>query len=193
MERDVIQARGVTFSFGPHVVLKDLDIDVEESLTTVIVGRSGIGKSVLLKCITGLLVPSAGSITIDGSEVVGAERSALRGIRTRVGMLFQEGALFDSLSVYDNVAFPLAYHRTESGAEIERKVAAYLDLVEMRESAQAMPQELSGGMRRKVAIARAMILEPRYLLYDEPTASRAPCSRRPTVASSTCSTRPARS
>ena len=174
MERDVIQARGVTFSFGPHVVLQYLDIDVEESLTTVIVGRSGIGKSVLLKCITGLLVPSAGSIKIDGSEVVGAERSALREIRRRVGMLFQEGALFDSLSVYENVAFPLAYHRTESGAEIDRKVAAYLDLVEMRESALAMPRELSGGMRRKVAIARAMILEPRYLLYDEPTSGLDP-------------------
>jgi phospholipid/cholesterol/gamma-HCH transport system ATP-binding protein len=172
----VIRARGVSFSFGRHVVLDDLGIDVEESLATVIVGRSGIGKSVLLKCITGLLVPNAGSITIDGAEVVGAERSKLREIRTHVGMLFQEGALFDSMTVYENVAFPLAYHRTLSGAEIARKVSAYLDLVEMRDSARAMPQELSGGMRRKVAIARAMILEPRYLLYDEPTSGLDPAS-----------------
>ncbi len=172
----MIQARDVRFSFPGRDVLVDLSVDVEESLTTVIVGRSGIGKSVFLKCITGLLVPSAGSITIDGREVVGAERAELREIRTRIGMLFQEGALFDSMDVYENVAFPLVYHRTLSAQEIDRKVTAYLDLVEMRESARAMPRELSGGMRRKVAIARAMILEPRYLLYDEPTSGLDPAS-----------------
>jgi phospholipid/cholesterol/gamma-HCH transport system ATP-binding protein len=176
MERRVIRGRGVSFAFGRNVVLVDLDLDVEESLTTVVVGRSGIGKSVLLKCMTGLLAPSAGSITIDGQEVVGAERAQLREIRKRIGMLFQEGALFDSLDVYENVAFPLTYHRSFSAAEIDRKVTAYLDLVEMRESARAMPQELSGGMRRKVAIARAMIQEPRYLLYDEPTSGLDPTS-----------------
>ncbi len=170
----MIRVRGVSLSFGRHQVLEELDLDVEESVTTVVIGRSGIGKSVLLKCITGLLVPAAGSITIDGAEVIGAERDALREIRTRIGMLFQEGALFDSLDVYENVAFPLAYHKAFSPAEIDRKVTTYLDLVNMRESARAMPQELSGGMRRKVAIARAMILEPRYLLYDEPTAGLDP-------------------
>jgi phospholipid/cholesterol/gamma-HCH transport system ATP-binding protein len=172
----VICVRGVSFSFGRHAVLNDLSVDAEESLTTVIVGRSGIGKSVLLKCITGLLVPNAGSITIDGQEVIGADRSALLEIRKGIGMLFQEGALFDSMNVQENVAFPLVYHRQHAARDIERKVAAYLDLVEMRDSALAMPQELSGGMRRKVAIARAMILEPRYLLYDEPTAGLDPAS-----------------
>jgi phospholipid/cholesterol/gamma-HCH transport system ATP-binding protein len=176
MEHRVIRARGVSFSFDRNAVLVDLALDVEESLTTVVVGRSGIGKSVLLKCITGLLVPQAGSITIDGQEVVGAERSKLRQIRTRIGMLFQEGALFDSMDVFENVAFPLTYHRAFSSAEIRRKVTAYLDLVEMQDSARALPQELSGGMRRKVAIARAMILEPRYLLYDEPTSGLDPSS-----------------
>lgn len=170
----MIRVRDVTFAFGRNQVLQDLSLDVEDSLTTVVVGRSGIGKSVLLKCITGLLVPSAGSITIDGSEVVGAERAALQQIRTRIGMLFQEGALFDSLTVYENVAFPLSYHKTYSGPEIDRRVMAFLELVDMRDSARAMPQELSGGMRRKVAIARAMILEPRYLLYDEPTSGLDP-------------------
>jgi phospholipid/cholesterol/gamma-HCH transport system ATP-binding protein len=170
----VIRVRDVTFAFGRNQVLQDLSLDVEDSLTTVVVGRSGIGKSVLLKCITGLLVPSAGSITIDGSEVVGAERAALQQIRTRIGMLFQEGALFDSLTVYENVAFPLSYHKTYSGPEIDRRVMAFLELGDMRDSARAMPQELSGGMRRKVAIARAMILEPRYLLYDEPTSGLDP-------------------
>jgi phospholipid/cholesterol/gamma-HCH transport system ATP-binding protein len=172
----VIRARGVTFSFGSKAVLVDLSVDAEDSLATVIVGRSGIGKSVFLKCITGLLLPSAGSIQLDGEEVIGADRARILSIRRRIGMLFQEGALFDSMNVRDNVAFPLVYHKTHSAREINRKVESYLDLVEMRGAAAAMPQELSGGMRRKVAIARAMILEPRYLLYDEPTAGLDPQS-----------------
>ncbi len=170
----MIRARGVCFSFPGRAVLQDLTIDIEESLTTVIVGRSGIGKSVFLKCITGLLRPQAGSITIDGEEVVGSPRAQLRTIRRRIGMLFQEGALFDSMSVYENVAFPLVYHWAATGKEIDRRVRAYLDLVGMLEYVHAMPQELSGGMKRKVAVARAMILEPRYLLYDEPTAGLDP-------------------
>jgi phospholipid/cholesterol/gamma-HCH transport system ATP-binding protein len=157
-------------------VLGGLSIDVEESLTTVIVGRSGIGKSVFLKCVTGLLRPQSGSITIDGEEVVNAGRAELRSIRRKIGMLFQEGALFDSMNVQENVAFPLVYHKYASSQEINRKVESYLDLVGMRESAKAMPQELSGGMKRKVAVARAMILEPRYLLYDEPTSGLDPAS-----------------
>jgi phospholipid/cholesterol/gamma-HCH transport system ATP-binding protein len=172
----MIRARDVHFAFDSHRVLAGLSIDVEESLTTVIIGASGIGKSVLLKCITGLLKPQAGSITIDGEEVVGADRQKLLAIRRRIGMLFQEGALFDSMNVFENVAFPLQYHRVASGAEIEKKVHQYLDLVGMRDAEQAMPQELSGGMKRKVAVARAMILEPRYLLYDEPTSGLDPAS-----------------
>jgi phospholipid/cholesterol/gamma-HCH transport system ATP-binding protein len=172
----MIRVRGVHFAFPGRPVLEDLAIDIEESITTVIVGRSGIGKSVLLKCITGLLIPQAGSITIDGDEVVGAQRQELREIRKRIGMLFQEGALFDSMSVFDNVAFPLVYHKTHPSKEIERRVMKFLDLVGMEEYANALPQELSGGMKRKVAVARAMILEPRYLLYDEPTAGLDPGS-----------------
>ncbi len=172
----MIRARGVSFSFPGRSVLSELNLDVEESLATVVVGRSGIGKSVLLRCITGLLNPQAGSITIDGDEVVGADRSKLLEIRGRVGMLFQEGALFDSMDVYDNVAFPLVYHKSCSSAEVQRRVQSYLELVGMMDSIHAMPRELSGGMKRKVAVARAMILEPRYLLYDEPTAGLDPAS-----------------
>ena len=173
----MIKVREVTFAFPTHAVLQALTLDVEEGLTTVVVGASGIGKSVLLKCVTGLLRPQSGSITIDGEEVVGAQKSALLTIRTKIGMLFQEGALFDSMDVYENVAFPLVYHKSASAREIEKKVHAYLDLVGMRDAERVMPTELSGGMKRKVAIARAMILEPRYLLYDEPTAGLDPEAR----------------
>jgi phospholipid/cholesterol/gamma-HCH transport system ATP-binding protein len=172
----VIQAREVHFGFANRPVLEGLSIGVEDSLCTVIIGRSGIGKSVLLKCITGLLRPQSGSITLDGEEVVGAERPALQSIRKRIGMLFQEGALFDSMNVFENVAFPLVYHKSAPAKEIESRVLSYLDLVGMHDYLKAMPQELSGGMKRKVAIARAMILEPRYLLYDEPTAGLDPAS-----------------
>jgi len=120
--------------------------------------------------------PQAGSITIDGEEVVGASRQRIQAIRQRIGMLFQEGALFDSMTVYENVAFPLVYHKSASGKEIDRRVRAYLDLVGMSEYERAMSQELSGGMKRKVAVARAMILQPRYLFYDEPTAGLDPAS-----------------
>jgi phospholipid/cholesterol/gamma-HCH transport system ATP-binding protein len=172
----VIHIRDLRFAFPERSVLRDLDLTIEESLTTVVIGASGIGKSVLLKCITGLLAPQAGSITIDGDEVVGAERKDLLAIRRKTGMLFQEGALFDSMTVFENVAFPLAYHKLYRASEIHDKVRAYLDLVGMYEYANAMPRELSGGMKRKVAVARAMILEPHYLLYDEPTAGLDPSS-----------------
>jgi phospholipid/cholesterol/gamma-HCH transport system ATP-binding protein len=172
----MIRVRDVCFAFPERPVLDGLSIDIGESLTTVIIGASGIGKSVLLKCITGLLRPQSGSILIDGDEVVGAGRQKLSMIRKKIGMLFQEGALFDSMNVFENVAFPLAYHKSCSAREIESKVHAYLDLVGMRESMTAMPRELSGGMKRKVAVARAMILEPRYLLYDEPTSGLDPAS-----------------
>ena len=172
----MIRVRDVCFAFPERPVLDGLSIDIGESLTTVIIGASGIGKSVLLKCITGLLRPQSGSVIIDGDEVVGARRNRLYEIRKKIGMLFQEGALFDSMNVFENVAFPLAYHKSHSTREIEKRVHAYLDLVDMRESMTAMPRELSGGMKRKVAVARAMILEPRYLLYDEPTSGLDPAS-----------------
>ncbi len=172
----MIRIRDVRFAFPERPVLEGLNLDIEDSITTVVIGRSGIGKSVLLKCITGLLMPQSGSIQIDGREVVRAERKDLLAIRKRTGMLFQEGALFDSMTVYENVAFPLAYHKTLPPQEIERKVRAFLELVDMAEYADAMPRELSGGMKRKVAVARAMILEPSYLLYDEPTAGLDPSS-----------------
>jgi phospholipid/cholesterol/gamma-HCH transport system ATP-binding protein len=172
----MIRVSGVSLSFGARPVLDGLSLDVEDGKTTVIIGRSGIGKSVLLRCITALLLPQEGSITVDGEEVLKARGRDLLRIRGKIGMLFQEGALFDSMNVYDNVAFPLVYHKKDSRAEIDKKVLRYLGMVRMEDAVNAMPRELSGGMKRKVAIARAMILEPKYLLYDEPTAGLDPAS-----------------
>ena len=165
----MIRARGVSFAFPGRPVLEDLTIDIEESLTTVIVGRSGIGKSVLLKCITGLLRPQAGSITIDGDEVVGASKPQILAIRRRIGMLFQEGALFDSMSVYENVAFPLREHTRLTEAEIRQRVAEKLALVDLHGIEEKYPADLSGGMRKRVGLARAIVRDPKIVLYDEPT------------------------
>ena len=155
-------------------MLEALSLDIEEGLTTVVIGASGIGKSVLLKCVTGLLRPQSGSISIDGEEVVGAQRKRTAGHPEEDRDAVPGGGPVRLDDVYENVAFPLVYHKSASPREIENKVHAYLDLVGMRDSERAMPTELSGGMKRKVAIARAMILEPRYLLYDEPTAGLDP-------------------
>jgi phospholipid/cholesterol/gamma-HCH transport system ATP-binding protein len=172
----MIQAAGVTHSFGSHPVLQGLSLDVEEGRTTVIIGRSGIGKSVLLRCITALLHPQEGRITVDGEEILTARGGDLLRIRSKIGMLFQEGALFDSMNVFDNVAFPLMYHKKAGRAEIDRTVRRHLAMVRMEDAILAMPRELSGGMKRKVAIARAMILQPKYLFYDEPTSGLDPAS-----------------
>ncbi len=163
-------------AFGNNKVLKGLSIDIDERITTVIIGKSGIGKSVLLKLICALIPPDNGSILIDGEEITGASRAKIHKLRSKIGMLFQDGALFDSFNVYENVAFPLVYHHLYDKETINKKVMQYLELVEMQDFATAMPHELSGGMKRKVAIARAMIMEPKYLLYDEPTTGLDPYS-----------------
>ncbi|MBN2353171.1 MAG: ATP-binding cassette domain-containing protein [Spirochaetales bacterium] len=163
-------------SFEGNLVLDGVSIDIPDSDSLVIVGKSGIGKSVLLKCVTRLLVPDCGRVYIDDEDITVAGRDDLLRIRRKIGLLLQEGALFDSLDVYENVAFPLWYHRLFTRGEIDRKVRHYLDIVEMPEFIHAFPDELSGGMKRKVALARAMILEPKYLLYDEPTTGLDPMS-----------------
>ncbi len=163
-------------SFADNKVLDGVTIDIPDSDSLVIVGKSGIGKSVLLKCVTRLLKPDSGSVFIDDEDITVAARDDLLRIRRKIGLLLQEGALFDSLDVYENVAFPLWYHRLFSRREIDAKVRRFLEIVEMPEFIHAYPDELSGGMKRKVALARAMILEPKYLLYDEPTSGLDPMS-----------------
>ena len=172
----MIDVKDLHVSFNNNHVLKGLTTLIQEQQATVIIGRSGIGKSVFLRSLCGLITPQKGTILIDEEDITNSSRKKMLKIRNKIGMLFQEGALFDSLTVYDNVAFPLTYHKLMDRAAIDKKVRKYLELVEMQNFLEAMPSELSGGMKRKVAIARTMILEPKYLFYDEPTSGLDPYS-----------------
>lgn len=156
-------------SFRSQQVLSDLNLTIPSGQTTVIVGRSGGGKSVLLKHIMGLIRPDSGEIWIDQEEINRLRERDLYRIRRRFGMLFQEGALFDSMTIGENVAFPLREHRKMTGQEIDQVVAEKLALVGLSGVEEKMPSELSGGMRKRAALARAIALEPDILLFDEPT------------------------
>ncbi|MBI5606789.1 MAG: ABC transporter ATP-binding protein [Deltaproteobacteria bacterium] len=156
-------------SFRSQHVLQDLNLTIPSGQTTVIIGLSGGGKSVLLKHIMGLIRPDSGEIWIDDEELNRLRERDLYRVRKRFGMLFQEGALFDSMSVGDNVAFPLREHRKMTHSEITRVVAEKLALVGLSGIEEKMPSELSGGMRKRVALARAIALDPDILLFDEPT------------------------
>jgi phospholipid/cholesterol/gamma-HCH transport system ATP-binding protein len=161
-----VQISGVTKHFGAKHVLNGVDLEVEPGQSTVIIGGSGTGKSVLLKCILGLLRPDAGSIRIDGAEVIGLGGSALARHRARFGMLFQGGALFDSLPIWHNVSFAL------DGPVRERRARAIDTLARVglgAEVADLKPSELSGGMQKRVALARAIAMRPEIIFFDEPT------------------------
>ena len=165
-----IAIRGLTKSFGPKKVLQGLDLDLPAGGSLVVIGGSGTGKSVLLKCILGLLIPDSGSIRIDGVEVVGAPRSTMDALRRKFGMLFQGGALFDSLPVWENVAFGLRAGNGVDREQAKAKAIATLDMVGLApEVAMLMPAELSGGMQKRVGLARAIAHEPEILFFDEPT------------------------
>jgi len=156
-------------SFGKQKVLDGLDLDIEEGKTTVIIGRSGGGKSVLLKHIIGLLRPERGQILIDGTDITKLNDRALNEIRKKFGMLFQEAALFDSMTVGENVAFPLREHTPMKEKEIRETVADRLRSVGLTGVEEKMPSELSGGMRKRVGLARAIAMRPQIVLFDEPT------------------------
>lgn len=174
----VIVVRGLTKAFHGSPVLNNLDLDVLRGETLVILGRSGTGKSVLLKHLNVLLRPDAGTIRFDGVEISRMSEAALVPIRRRVGMLFQGGALFDSLTIGDNVAFALDEHSVCEGADRARRVAQLLTLVGLAGTESRMPSELSGGMRKRAALARTLALEPEVLLYDEPTTGLDPVTGR---------------
>lgn len=156
-------------SFNGHKVLDNLNLRINTGDTTVIIGRSGCGKSVLLKHIIGLLKPDSGHVLIDGKDVTRMNEKELNDLRLKFGMLFQGAALFDSLNVFNNVAFGLNEHSSVSYKEKVKRVAECLSLVGLKDIEEKKPAELSGGMRKRVGLARAICMKPRILLYDEPT------------------------
>ena len=172
----MIAIKGLRVVFGQRVVLGSIDLDIKDGLSTVILGRSGVGKSVLLKAILGLVPISAGSIVIDGQDLLALSKRNQADLRSRIGMLLQNPGLFDSMNVYDNIAFPLRYHRTASGADLDRRVRDMAALVDLTEALDQDPFDLSGGMKRRAALARCLVQDPAYLFYDEPTAGLDPAT-----------------
>ncbi|MBX9928731.1 MAG: ABC transporter ATP-binding protein [Gemmatimonadaceae bacterium] len=165
----MISLRNLHKSFGPKTVLSGFSLDVAEGETVVIIGYSGTGKSVAIKHIVGLLDPDEGTVFVDGLEVPTLRRGELSALRAKIGYVFQFAALFDSLTVAENVAMGLRKQGTLNEREIADRVHEALDLVDLPEVEDRLPIELSGGMRKRVGIARAIALRPKYLLYDEPT------------------------
>jgi phospholipid/cholesterol/gamma-HCH transport system ATP-binding protein len=174
----LIEVRGLAKSFNGLSVLRNVDLTVEEGSTVVILGKSGVGKSVLLKTIIGLIPPDAGSILIKGQEVVGMNRRDLDSLRRQMGYLFQGAALYDSMSVRENLAFPLERQSRLSKSELEERILDQLRSVGLEEAIDKMPSELSGGMKKRIGLARALITNPRIMLYDEPTTGLDPVTAR---------------
>lgn len=170
----MIEIKNLTKSFGNLVVWRDVSFDIQDGETTAVIGRSGCGKSVLLKHLNALMYPDEGNVLIDGRCVFELSYTELRKVRQRFGILFQGGALFDSISTFENVAFPLRYFTEQTEEEITHNVNEALGMVNLQEAGNKSTSELSGGMRKRVGLARAIILKPDYLLYDEPTSGLDP-------------------
>ena len=165
----MIETRALKKSFGPQLILDGVDLRIETGESVVIIGRSGGGKSVLLKHLIGLLQPDSGSVTVDGEEISRMNERQLLRVREKFGMVFQGAALFDSMTVAENVAFPLERKGKFTAAEIDKRVSAALDMVDLPGTQKKKPAELSGGMRKRVGLARAIVYEPQIVIYDEPT------------------------
>ena len=165
----MIEIRHIHKSFGSHKILDDVSFRIEKGESVVIIGRSGGGKSVLLKHLIGLLQPDSGEILIDGENIVPMDDRQLLRISHKFGMLFQSAALFDSMTVAENVAFALRRETSLTADQIARKVSEVLEMVELPGTENKDPAELSGGMRKRVGLARAIIYQPQIILYDEPT------------------------
>jgi phospholipid/cholesterol/gamma-HCH transport system ATP-binding protein len=170
--------RSVAKAFGPKVVLENVDLEVGDGECFFIIGASGVGKSVLIKHLIGLLRPDAGEIWLDGEEVSRLSEKALYPVRKKCAMVFQNSTLFDSMTCVENVALPLRKHKHLSMKRAIEEGLRRLDQVHMRDFADAYPAELGDGMRKRVAIARALTLDPSYVLFDEPTTSLDPVSAR---------------
>lgn len=170
----MIEIKNLTKSFGPNLVWEDVSLAIENGETLAIIGKSGSGKSVLMKHLNVLLSPDSGEVLIDGQNVFEIRYARLRKLRQRFGILFQGAALFDSISAFENVAFPLRYFSSMADDEISERVMECLNMVNLGDIGNKTPAELSGGMKKRVGLARAIVMEPDYLLYDEPTSGLDP-------------------
>ena len=174
MNEVMISLRQLTMAFASKVVLDELDLDVYKGETLAVIGPSGSGKSTVIKVLTGLLAPTSGSVQIEGQETSGFDDDAWDELRCHMGVVFQYSALFDFLSVGENVAFGLRRHFKLPEEEIQRRVAALLEMVGMPGTQSMMPAELSGGMKKRVGLARALAMQPQVVFYDEPTSGLDP-------------------
>lgn len=170
----MIEVKNISKSFGSLQVLKNVSLTVHDGEKLAIIGRSGSGKSVLMKHLVGLLDPDTGHVYVDDQDICCIPYEELRVMRKRFGVLFQGGALFDSMTTFGNIAFPLRYFSAMTETEINDRVQECLDLVRLSDVGPKNPSELSGGMRKRVALARAIAMEPQYILYDEPTSGLDP-------------------
>jgi phospholipid/cholesterol/gamma-HCH transport system ATP-binding protein len=175
--RRVIEITDLSISFGDHDVLKHVSLDLYEGENLVILGRSGCGKSVLIKCIVGLLHPDEGMINIMGKDIASMEQGEMDEFRKKIGFLFQRDALYDSMTVRENLEFPLTrIHKNLKKVQIDEKVRSALDNVGLLDTIDKMPSELSGGMRKRISLARTLVIEPVIMLYDEPTTGLDPAT-----------------
>ncbi len=174
LQDNLIEVRDLRQKFGQQDILRGVNLDIPKGETLVLLGQSGGGKSVFLRHLIGLIRPLSGSIKIEGEEIAHLSERELEPVRRKIGMLFQDGALFDSLTVFDNVAFPLRERGERNEKVIREKVARALELVSLQGQENKMPVNLSGGMRKRAALARAIITDPSCILYDEPTAGLDP-------------------
>lgn len=173
---NLVEVKHLTFKRGSRVIYDNLNLQVQKGKVTAIMGPSGIGKTTLLRLISGQILPESGEILFDGRGICKANNKELYEIRQRMGMLFQSGALFTDISTFDNVAFPIREHTCLPEELIRKLVLLKLEAVGLRGAASLMPSELSGGMARRVALARAIALDPDLIMYDEPFAGQDPIS-----------------
>ena len=172
----MIEIRDLSVTLSGNEILKNINLEIKKNEIFSLVGQSGSGKSVLMKTVEGLIMPSAGTVVVDGSNMFSIPRKKQNLLRRKMAMLFQGSALLDSLDVFQNVALPLIEHSKLTETEVREKVKHCLELVDLRGIMHTMPSELSGGMKKRVALARAIVLQPEFIIYDEPTTGLDPAT-----------------
>jgi phospholipid/cholesterol/gamma-HCH transport system ATP-binding protein len=177
-EKPIILVRDLSYAVGGETILSDISFEVYPREIFAVMGTSGVGKTTLLRLLMGLIRSGSGEITIDGESIIGLDEDGLNRVRAKMGMCFQYAALFDSLTVAGNVAFALRGDRSLTPTELSERVSHMLDVVDMEGTEERMPADLSGGMKKRVGIARALINQPRIMLYDEPTSGLDPVMAR---------------